>query len=169
MVVVGLITAIAVFNSRTASASSRFKDQAFHIVEVFRNASIAASQSDRHYGILFDFIEFKYVLYEINTDQPYSQGFETLLEEDIIESGEFDDYCQLIYVQFDDLEYIDAASEQGKTLFLVGRSGWDYGGKVVLADIEGNMYSIIINRLGNHPTLVEGDMELIVPAYDLKF
>ncbi|WP_094760370.1 pilus assembly FimT family protein [Sedimentisphaera salicampi] len=169
LVVVGLITGIVIYASNTLSTSARFQRQAYHILETFREASIAASQSDRRYGVMFDFINFEYVLYEINTDQPYSKGFETLREEDILESRSFNDYCELLYVQFDDGEYIDSTSEQGKALFLVGKGGWDYGGKVVLADIEGNLHSIVVNRLGNNPELLEGDVQLLEPAYDLSF
>ncbi|MGE4285837.1 MAG: prepilin-type N-terminal cleavage/methylation domain-containing protein [Phycisphaerae bacterium] len=169
MIIVSLITALALFKSKLAAGGSGFHREAYHIVELFRDASVAASQSERRYGILFDFIEYSYTLYEIKTDEPYSENFETLLEDDVIERGSFSDYCQLLYVVFDDGEYIDGASEQGKALFLVGHGDWDYGGKVVLSDLEGNLYSIVVNRLGNNPALEEGDVELLVPQYDLTF
>ena len=49
------------------------------------------------------------------------------------------------------------------SLFRTGKAGWQYGGKIVVADSEGNEYSIVINRLSRMIQLKPGDVKILTP------
>jgi hypothetical protein len=166
--IVALLSAISLIGFTGFSGGYKFRSKLDSIASLFATSATAASENGRRYGILFDFIDMSYSMYEVKTNDPYSADFENLLEEDLIERGYFDEDCQLVYIQFDDGEMIDGG-EQGRTLFVVGPAGWDFGGKVVLANYDGEIYSIIVSRLTNRPQVVEGDIELAEPVFDMTF
>jgi type II secretory pathway pseudopilin PulG len=168
MFIVALVSAISLIGFTGFSGGYKFRSKLDSIASLFSVSATAASENGRRYGILFDFIDMSYAMYEVNTNDPYSEDFSNLLEEDLIERGYFDQDCQLVYIEFDDGEMIDGG-EQGRTLFVVGIAGWDFGGKVVLANYEGEMYSIVVGRLTNKPRIVKGDVELAEPIFDMQF
>jgi hypothetical protein len=49
--------------------------------------------------------------------------------------------------------------------FYAGHSGWQYGGKIVLLDGDGNPYSVIVNRISIVISLLPGDVEILAPQY----
>jgi hypothetical protein len=60
---------------------------------------------------------------------------------------------------FDDGDWTNEAP----ALFRVGKSGWQYGGKIVVADEDGREYSIVINRLSRMIGLFDGDVGILMP------
>ncbi len=168
MFLMALFSAIALIGFSGFAGGYKFRSATDQIITMFSTSATASSENGRRYGILFDFIDLSYTLYEVNTDNPYSQDFANLLEEDVIDRGYFNNDCQLLYIEFDDGEKIDGG-EQGRTLFLVSRAGWDFGGKIVLANYDGDIYTIVVSRLGKIPVMSEGDIELALPIYDMQF
>jgi len=168
MFLVALFSAVALIGFSGFAGGYKFRSTTNQIISMFSTSATASSENGRRYGILFDFIDLSYTLYEVKTDNPYSEDFANLLEEDVIDRGFFGNDCQLLYIQFDDGEMIDGG-EQGRTLFVVGRAGWDFGGKIVLANYDGDVYTIIISRLAKIPVMVEGDAEIAQPVYDMMF
>jgi hypothetical protein len=61
--------------------------------------------------------------------------------------------------------------ETSTSHFVVGKSGWQYGGKIGLTDIDGNEYSIIVNRMSRNIKLEEGDVYpyFLEPKENLAF
>ncbi len=145
----------------------QFRKTVDSLVNVFEMAAISADQSGKRYAVLIDFFDHSYFLYDVNTNDPYDR--DNLLEEDIITSGSFNKNCELDYVQFDDSENIIDGGEAGTALFVVGHNGWNYGGKIVVSDSDGNIYTIVITRLGKRVEILKGDIELETPKIDLNF
>ncbi|MFI4911453.1 MAG: Tfp pilus assembly protein FimT/FimU [Sedimentisphaeraceae bacterium JB056] len=168
MFLVALISAIGLIGFTGFSGGYKFRSKLDSIASLFARSATAASENGRRYGIIFDFIDMSYAMYEVNTTDPYSEDFANLLEEDLIERGYFDKDCQLLYIEFDDGEMIDGG-EQGRTLFVVGPAGWDFGGKVVLSNYDGEIYTIVVGRLENRPKVVEGEAMLAEPVFDMTF
>ncbi len=168
MFLLALLSAIALIGFSGFAGGYKFRSTANQIITMFSTSATASSENGRRYGILFDFIDLSYTLYEVNTDNPYNMDFTNLLEEDVIDRGYFDNDCQLLYVEFDDGDKIDGG-ERGRTLFVISRAGWDFGGKIVLANYDGDIYSIVVSRLGKTPVMSEGDVELALPIYDMMF
>jgi hypothetical protein len=145
----------------------RFKHQAQELVDLFQMAREAAAQSDRRYAIVLDFTEQKYVLRQFAT-----LDLETIPDEEaIIHTGYFTDRFQLDYVLYDDLEDTREMEDVTEARFYAGRSGWQYGGKVVLRDQDGQPWSIVISRMVSPARLVEGDAEILLPqkSNDMRF
>lgn len=165
--IISMLTMVAVVGYNNFSSNLSFKDTASQLVKVFEMATEAASQSERRYAVLIDFTENSFTLYDVNTDHPYNR--DNLIEEDIITTGNFNDNCSLLYVQFDDSPKTIDGSEEGSALFVVGHGGWDYGGKIVLADYEGLEHTIIVTRLSKVVKMYDGDIELPQPEFDLAF
>ena len=46
-----------------------------------------------------------------------------------------------------------------------GRSGWAFGGKIVLIDEKEKPYSVVVNRLNRMITLEEGDVRFLEPKF----
>jgi Tfp pilus assembly protein FimT len=132
-----------------------FKATLQEFVDTMQMAAVAAAQSDRRYEVIIDPDMQTYLLREISTPQ-----LSEVLEEEIITEGKFSKTCRLYYVVFDDGEMTD----QARAKFRAGRSGWQYGGKIVFLDEEDQPYSLIINRLNRTVTLQEGDVALLKPV-----
>jgi len=141
-----------------------FRAQVQDFVSTLQMAVRAAAESDRRYDVIIDLTEQSYILREITSTDLYD-----VLEEEIIVENDFSDNCRVAYVQFDDEERRVGAEAGDKeairlrTHFIAGRSGWQYGGKIVLLDEEEQPYSVIVNRLNRIIELREGDVELLVP------
>ncbi len=150
---VGIVSYDALWGGR------RFKHQAQELVDLFQMAQETAAQSDRRYAVILDFTEQKYLLRQFAT-----LDLETIPDQEaIIHTGYFTDRFQLDYVLYDDLEDTREKENVTEARFYAGRSGWQYGGKVVLRDQDGQPWSIVISRLVTPARLVEGDAEILLP------
>ncbi|MCX5633121.1 MAG: hypothetical protein NTW93_05570, partial [Phycisphaerae bacterium] len=110
----------------------------------------------RRYEIIIDFAQNTYTLREIMTGLVAVEDIE---EQEIIETEQFSDRFQLSYVMFDDGEWTNEAP----ALFRVGKTGWQYGGKIVITDENGKVYSIVVNRLSRMINILDGDAVILVP------
>ncbi len=133
---------------------SAFRAQAQELVSTMQMAASAAAESERRYEVIINPAEQSYMLRQIT-----SPDLSQVLEEEIIVKNDFSDNCRVVYVLFDDGEYID----DGWAKFRAGHSGWQYGGKIVLLDGSEQPYSVVVNRINRIVTLREGDVELLVP------
>jgi hypothetical protein len=154
--IIAMFTMIATMNLSDVLIRDSFKGRADELVKLFQMAATSAGQTGRRYEIIIDFVQNTYTLREITTGLV---AVEDILEEEIIQTGQFSDRFQLSYVIFDDGDW----TNESPALFRVGKSGWQYGGKVVVTDGEGKEYSIVINRLSRMIDLVDGDVEIIAP------
>ncbi len=129
-----------------------FKAQVQEFVSTMQMAAGAAAESDRRYEVIIDIAEQSYLLREI-TNPDLSE----VLEEEIIVQADLGENCRLVYVEFDDATY----TNEGRAKFRAGRSGWAYGGKIVLMDRNEQPYSLVVNRLNRIVGLEEGDVLLL--------
>ncbi|MDD5011803.1 MAG: hypothetical protein PHQ00_06745 [Phycisphaerae bacterium] len=154
--IVAMFTMIAMINLSGALGRDSFKSRAYDFVRLFQMAATSAAETGRRYEIIVDFVQNTYTLRQITTGLV---AVEDILAEEIIQTGQFSDKFQLSYVIFDDGDWTNEAP----ALFRAGKSGWQYGGKIVVTDENGKEYSIIINRLSRIIDVVEGDVEIILP------
>jgi prepilin-type N-terminal cleavage/methylation domain-containing protein len=131
-----------------------FKAQVQELISTMQMAATAASESDRRYEVIVDLAEQSFLLRQITTPD-----LSEVLEEEIIIENQLSDKCRIVYVQFDDGDY----TNDGRAKFRAGRSGWAYGGKIVLVDDSEQLYSIVVNRLNRLITLEKDDVELLEP------
>jgi len=162
LVIIALFFSMAMLNISGLISKYKFKDQAQEIIDVMRLAVTAAAETDKRYEVIFDVTEQTYTLRQIN-----SPDLSEILEDDIIQTGNFTDNCQLSYIQFDDSWRTDKDYEMA--FFRAGRAGWQAGGKIVLLDSHGREHSIVINRLNRIIELKKGDVELLVPKDEVFF
>jgi hypothetical protein len=156
LLIISLFTVIAMINLSGALAIDSFKGRADDLVKLFQMAETSAAQTGKRYEIVIDFTQNGYLMREITTGLV---AVEDILEEEIIETGWFGDRFQLSSVMFDDGQETNNAP----ALFRVGKTGWQYGGKIVVADENGKLYSIIVNRLSRKTEIVEGDAIILIP------
>jgi prepilin-type N-terminal cleavage/methylation domain-containing protein len=133
-----------------------FKAQIQQLVSTMQMASTAASQSDRRYEVIIDLEEQSFLLRQITTPD-----LSEVLDEEIILEDKLSNNCRIIYVEFDDGDF----THEGRAKFRAGRSGWAFGGKIVLLDEKEQPYSVVVNRLNRIITLEEGDVRLLEPKY----
>ena len=162
MVIASLLLIVAMMNFRGLIRGNTFKGQIYEFVSTMQMAARAAAESDRRYEVVIDLAEQSYTLRHI-TSPELSQD----MEGEIIVQNEFNDSCWISHVMFDDGDY----TNETRAWFWVGRSGWQYGGKIVLLDADGQPYSVVVNRLNRIVTLEQGDVELPMPKaeYELVF
>lgn len=154
LVVISLFVLLAQIHLFGLLRTNRFKAQIQELVSTMQMAASAAAESDRRYEVIIDIPEQGYLLRQITTPD-----LSEVLEEEIIVVNDLSDNCRVVYVQFDDGEY----TNEGRAKFRAGRSGWAYGGKIVLVDENENIYSIVVNRLNRIITLRDGDVGLLEP------
>lgn len=154
--IVALFTTITLFNLSGVVYKNSFKSRAHDLTGLFKKAVVSAAQGGRRYEIVLDFAQNSYLLREMISG---IVSVEDIEEEEIIYTGQFDEKFQLIYVMFDDGE----TTSEAPALFRVGKSGWQYGGKIVVADSDGSEYSIIVNRLSRTIEMLNGDVEIAMP------
>ena len=154
LVVVSLFVLLAQLSLFGLLERHTFKAQVQDFVSTMQMAASAAAESDRRYEVIVDLEEQSYLLREI-TNPDLSE----VLEEEIIVQADLNEGCRVVYVEFDDAE----ATAEGRAKFRAGRSGWAYGGKIVLADRNDQPYSLVINRLNRIVGLEEGDVLLLQP------
>lgn len=155
VLIVSLMTGIVMFNLGGIVFRSEFEKESQRLVGLINMAADAAATTDRRYEMVFDFFEQQYTLRELVSLDTSVE----VEEESIIERGNFTDEFVLAYIQFDDLEM----TNEETAYFRVGKSGWQYGGKIVLLDGNGNEYSLIINRLSGVAELRKGDVDFLIP------
>jgi hypothetical protein len=63
------------------------------------------------------------------------------------------------YVEFDDGDYTTEATAK----FRAGRSGWQYGGKVVFENEDGQYFSVVLNRISRLIRLEDDDVQIMEP------
>ncbi len=131
-----------------------FRAQANKLVSAMQMAASAAAESDRKYEVLIDIPEQGFMLRQITTPD-----LSEVLEEEIIIQHNFNENCQIAYILFDDGDY----TNESRAKFRAGRSGWQYGGKIVLLDEDQRPYTIIVNRINRIVTLLEGEVEIFMP------
>jgi prepilin-type N-terminal cleavage/methylation domain-containing protein len=160
--IVSLFALLAMTNLVGLLGRNTFKAQVHELVSTMQMAAGTAAESDRRYEVVIDLAEQSYTLRHI-TSPELSQD----MEGEIIVQNEFNDSCWISHVMFDDGDY----TNETRAWFWVGRSGWQYGGKIVLLDADGQPYSVVVNRLNRIVTLEQGDVELPMPKaeYELVF
>lgn len=153
-----LLTQIHIF---TMLRRNTFKGQIQHFISTMQSAVTAAAQSDRRYEFIVDLTEQSFLLRQITTPD-----LSEVLDEEIIISEVLSKNCKVVYVEFDDGDY----TYNGRAKFRAGRSGWAYGGKIILLDEHEQPYSIVANRINRIITLEEGDYQLLkpIPKDDIK-
>ena len=152
--IVGMFVVLAQSRLFGLLRKNTFKSQVQEFISVMQMAATAASESDRRYEVIVDIANQSFVLRQIT-----SPDLSEVLEEEIMVESRFTDNCRVVYVQFDDGDY----THEGQAKFRAGRSGWAYGGKIVLLDENQQPYSIVVNRLNRIIELKENDVELLEP------
>lgn len=152
--IVGLIAVMAQSRLFGLLWKNTFKAQVQELISTMQMAATAASESDRRYEVIVDLAEQSFLLRQIT-----SSDLTEVLEEEIIVESQLSDKCRIVYVQFDDGDY----TNDGRAKFRAGRSGWAYGGKIVIIDDSEQLYSIVVNRLNRLITLNRDDVELLEP------
>lgn len=160
LVIIGLMTALTTLNFSSAFTRAKFEKEAYAFINVLKMAQNGAAESDRRYAVILDFDEQAYTLRQFE-----SRSLDVIPDEEaIITTGYFTDECYLDWVLFDDFE--SAAEDSAyEARFYAGHSGWQYGGKIVLLDGDGNPYSVIVNRISRVISLLPGDVEILAPQY----
>jgi Tfp pilus assembly protein FimT len=154
--IIAMFTMLAMMNLSGALSKNSFRSRAHDFANFFQMAATGAAETGRRYEIVIDFTQNSYLLRQITTGLV---AVEDIQEDEIIQTGQFSDRFQLSYVMFDDGTW----TNNSPALFRVGKSGWQYGGKIVVTDEDGKEYSIVINRLSRMINIVEGDTELLEP------
>jgi Tfp pilus assembly protein PilE len=168
--IIAFLTSIVMLSFSAVWGNMYFKRKADNLVAVMQSAWNAAQQSDRRYVVELSFKEQIWLLREMMPAD--AEVFDQ--EEAIIKSGTFDDRFVLDYVLYDDGMDTRAPREGTTTtdaVLIAGRAGWQYGGKVVLLDEDGNPWSILFYRIGKPVELVQGDVAILLAqdAKDMRF
>ena len=154
LVIISLFVLLVMTNFSGLLAGHSFKAQAQDFVSALQMAANAAAETGRRYEVIVDIGQQSYILREIT-----SPDLSEVLDEEIIIKSDFGNNCRVIYVLFDDGDY----TNEGRAKFRVGRSGWQYGGKISLLDNNEQEYSVIVNRLNGLVELKKGDVEFLTP------
>ena len=173
--ILGLLTGIAVFNFTGKAGKSSFINEATEIVNTFKRAQNAASQTGRRYAVVFDLVEQTYTLREVEELSELDIDA-TVDEEKVLSVTQLSEKCWVDFITFDDMSDTrtrgDIEDQETFTAhFIAGRYGWQNGGKIGLLDKDENPYSIIVNRLSKSILLEEGDIDIffLEPKTDLPF
>ncbi len=152
--IISLLVLMAQVNFYGAFRKATFRSKVQELMSTIEMAARGAAEGDRRYEVIVDLTEQTYMLREMT-----STNVSEVLDEEIIVENDLGEGCWFEYVTFDDNE----STSDGRARFRVGHRGWQYGGKIVLADEDGRMYSIVVNRLNGIVTLKQGDVELLLP------
>jgi prepilin-type N-terminal cleavage/methylation domain-containing protein len=154
LAILSICLLIAQINLFGLLRKNTFKAQIQELVSTMQNAVRAAAESDKKFEVIIDIEEQGFLLREITTPD-----LSEILDEEIITQENLSNNCRIVYVEFDDGEY----TYDGRAKFRAGRSGWTYGGKIVLFDENERPYSIVVNRLNRIIMLEEDDFKLLEP------
>lgn len=155
--IISLLVLLANMHLFKLLRKNTFKAQTQQLVLTMQMAARAAAESDRRYEVIIDIDEQSFLLRQITTPD-----LTEVLEEEIILQDSLSDNCQIVYVEFDDGDF----THEGRAKFRAGRSGWAFGGKIVLLDKKEQPYSVMVNRLNRMISLEEGDVRLLEPKYN---
>ena len=154
MVVMSAFVMVVQLNLFGLLEKSKSRAQIQQLVSTMQMAASAAGQSDRRYEVIIDLEQQSYLLREITTPD-----LSVVLDQEIITQNNLGSNCKVVYVEFDDGQNTGS----GKAKFRAGRSGWAYGGKIVIQDEQENTYSIVVNRLNRMIVLCDDNVELLEP------
>ena len=161
IIIISLFLLLTMTNLIGLLRRNTFEAQAQQFIATIQMAASAAAESNRRYEVIIDLTEQSYLLRQIT-----SPDLTQVLEEEIIVDNYFSDYCQAAYVMFDDIDYSlegQSYAEEGRAKFRAGHAGWQYGGKIVLLDEDGQPYSVVVSRMNRIVTLEYGDVEISTP------
>ena len=168
---IGLMATVAAISFGAMWGNLRFKRQAEELVGVFQMAYNAAAESDRRYAVVLDLIEQSFTLREFK-----SLDLATMdPDEAIIQTTYFSKALTIDYVLYDDGDFLSIDELEDETVadarFLAGKSGWKYGGIVVLRDEDGMPWTIVIHRFAKPVELFKGEWDIDPPmdAIDVPF
>ncbi len=170
LAIIAMLTSLAMLGISAMAGKSKFMRRAENLAGVFQSAYIAAQETDRRYAVVLNLAEQRWVLRQFLT-----LDLQTLSDEEaILRSGTFDEHFQLAYVVYDDLDDTRQMGEDvTEARFYAGHGGWQFGGKVVILDGEGNPWTILVYRAGRPVQLFEGDIDVAflkpTPAAQLPF
>ena len=134
---------------------SSFKAQVQDFVSTMQMAASHAAETGHRYEMIIDLSEQTYLLRELTGADLTAQP----LVEQTVTEGSFRGNCRISYVEFDDGTY----TNQDRAKFRAGRTGWQYGGKIVFLDESEHPYAVIVNRVTPIIQLIEGDPSLMKP------
>jgi prepilin-type N-terminal cleavage/methylation domain-containing protein len=154
IVVVSLLVVLAATNLRGVVTKNSFKSRVQGLVSAIGAASTSAAQSGKRYEVIIDIPQQSYLLREIS-----SSDLSEVLDEEIIAQGDFGENCRVSYVLFDDGEF----TNEDRAKFRASRTGWQFGGIIVLLDRDEQPWSIVIDRLSNVVSLQPGEAQIIWP------
>ena len=154
IVVVSLLVVLVAANLKGIIIKNSFKSRAQGLVSAMESAATSAAQSGKRYEVIIDIPQQSYILREIT-----SPDLSEVLEEEIIAEERFGDSCHVAYVLFDDGQF----TNEDIAKFRANRTGWQFGGIIVLLDEEEQPWSIIIDRLSNIVRLESGEAQIIWP------
>jgi prepilin-type N-terminal cleavage/methylation domain-containing protein len=154
IVIVSLMVVLAAANLKGVITKNSFKSKIQGLVSAVEAASTAASQSDKRYEVIIDIPQQSWLLREIS-----SPDLSDVLEEEIIAQENFGENCRVAYVLFDDGEF----TNEDRAKFRAGRTGWQFGGIIVLLDKDEQPWSIVIDRLSNIVGLRPGEAQIVWP------
>jgi prepilin-type N-terminal cleavage/methylation domain-containing protein len=154
IVIVSLLVALAATNLKGVIIRNSFKSKVQGLVSAIEAASTSAAQSDKRYEVIIDISQQSYLLREIT-----SPDLAEVLEEEIIAQEDFGDNCRVAYVLFDDGEF----TNEDRAKFRASRTGWQFGGIIVLLDEDEQPWSIVIDRLSNVVGLQPGEAQIVWP------
>ncbi|MBN2019852.1 MAG: prepilin-type N-terminal cleavage/methylation domain-containing protein [Sedimentisphaerales bacterium] len=162
IVIISLLVTLgaATFNGVLTRNSFRAKSQG--LISALEAASTSAAQTGKRYEVIIDIPQQSYILREITTPK-----LSEVLEEEIIAQEDFGEQCRISYVLFDDGEF----TNEDRAKFRASRSGWQFGGIIVLLDADEQPWSVIIDRLSNIVRLETGEAQIAWPrsADELAF
>ena len=156
IVIASLLLVIAVMSFGGLIRSNTFKGEIHDFVSTMQMAARAAAENGRRYEVVIDIPEQYYLLREITSSE-----LSEILEEEIIAEGDFSNNCMVVYMLFDDGEYIN----DGWAKFRVGHNGWRYGGIIVFVDEDDQPYSVVVNRMNRIVSLEKGEARILEPKF----
>jgi prepilin-type N-terminal cleavage/methylation domain-containing protein len=154
IVIMSLMVALAATNLSGVITRNSFKGKAQGLISTLEMASTSAAQSDKRYEVIIDIPQQSYTLRQIT-----SPDLSQVLEEEIIAQEDFGDKCRVSYVLFDDGEF----TNEDRAKFRAGRSGWSFGGIIVLLDADDQPWSLIVDRMSNIVRIQPGEAQIIWP------
>ena len=154
IVIVSLLVVLAATNLKGVVTKNSFKSRVQGLVSAIEAASTSAAQSGKKYEVIIDIPQQSYTLREIS-----SPDLSEVLEEEIIAQGDFGANCRVSYVLFDDGEF----TNEDRAKFRASRTGWQFGGIIVLLDKDEQPWSVVIDRLSNVVSLQPGEAQIVWP------
>jgi prepilin-type N-terminal cleavage/methylation domain-containing protein len=154
IVVVSLLIMLATTNLKGILIKNSFKSQASGLVSALESASTSAAQTGKKYEVIIDIPQQSWLLREIT-----SPDLSEVLDEEIVAQEDFGGNCSISYVLFDDGQF----TNQERAKFRTSRTGWQFGGIIVLVDSEQQPWSLVIDRMSNIVRIEPGEAQIVWP------